>query len=160
MLLGVLAKVPSTASHNAASLRRSAGLAVDICSSAASPAIQWGAPTIIVFVRSIKNMSSFMSENNVNPIGPPTVIAVLHVCRSATKIGIREMVLPVLRKKSKESTISTSIVFIVLIYPFQFYQLGKQECRISKHVVARCIARARGWVGSTDCCLPIIHSKR
>ena len=70
MLLGVLAKVPNIAAHNAASLRRSAGLAVGIFSSAASPAIQWGALTPAVFVRSIKNMSSFMTENPVNyPIG-------------------------------------------------------------------------------------------
>ena len=59
-------------------------------------------------------MSNFMSENPVNLIGPPTVIAVLHVQRSATKVSICEMALLVLGEETKESTISTTTVFNII----------------------------------------------
>ncbi len=165
VLLGVLAKVAQIIGvHNAATLRRSAGLAVGIFSGAASLAIPLVALTICVFVRSIKNMSNFVSENPVNLIGTPTVIAVLHVQRSATKVSICEMALLVLGEETKESTISTTTVFNILCCSvpssFTSWETKSSECRISKLVVARWVARARGWVGSTDSCLPIIHHKR
>ncbi len=90
MLLGALEKLIIIVIHNAVNLMRSAVLAVGIFSSAASLAILLVATTVYVFVRGVKNMSSFMSENPVNLVGTPYTIAVLHVHRSATTC-IRKM---------------------------------------------------------------------